>query len=33
MPEKTKDGVELIQSRPVFHLGRWISAFIVGLLA
>ncbi len=33
MPEKTKDGVELIQSRPVFHLGRWISAIIVGLLA
>ena len=33
MSIQTKDGVTLIQSKPVFHLGRWVSAIIVGLMA
>mgnify|MGYP001063527626 FL=1 len=33
MSIQTKDGVKLIQSKPVFHLGRWVSAIIVGLMA
>lgn len=32
MSIQTKDGVEIIQSKPVFHLGRWVSAVIVGLM-
>ena len=32
MSIQTKDGVTLIQSKPVFHLGRWVSAIIVGLM-
>ena len=33
MSIQTKDGVKLIQSKPVFHLGRWVSAIIVELMA
>ena len=33
MSIQTKDGVTLIQSKPVVHLGRWVSAIIVGLMA
>ena len=33
MSIQTKDGVTLIQSKPVFHLGRWVSAIIVRLMA
>lgn len=32
MSIQTKDGVEIIHSKPVFHLGRWVSAVIVGLM-